>query len=132
MSVSKAIVQPSVFDPMLAFREVLKAADEWVRVHEEEATKRTAILAARDVTLAEIHAKRELFMSYLERSFDERREMFAGLFARLDVAMAQGSGDVEAILGAINELAAKSPFADLRDISMVKSALVDPDHEWVV
>ncbi len=133
MSIKAAtVVQPTMFDPLVAFREVLQAADAWVRVHEEEVTRRTAILAARDAAIAEIQAKSQLFMSYLERSFDERRDMFSSLFARLDVAMAQGSGDVDAILGAITTLAAKSPFADLRDIEMVKSSLGDPDHEWVV
>ncbi len=50
----------------------------------------------------------------------------------LDRAMSSGSGDVGAILTSITALAAKSPFADLHDIELVKASLADPDHEWQV
>ena len=96
-----------------------------------EATKQETIRARKDVELKEIHAKSELFMMYLERSFDERQKNFADLFAALDTAM-QSGGDVAMILGAITTLAASSPFKDLHDIDLVRKNLADPDHEWTV
>jgi len=122
----------AAMDGMAVFREVLGAVDEWVRVHEAETTKR-AIIAARERALVEeIGARRDLFLTYLDRSFDERESTFEQLFRALDVALQQGPEQVGLVLGSITALAAKSPFADLTDLDLVKQHLQDPDHEWTV
>ncbi len=119
-------------DPLTVVREVVGAIDEWVRIHEVEQTKRAFIHAQGQVAIEEIRAKKELFLAYLDWSFDERASNFRQLFAALDRALDEGSGDAGSILAAITTLAAKSPFADLHDISFVQAALTDPDHEWEV
>ncbi len=119
-------------DGLATFRELMKAVNTCVELRETERTKRTAIAAQEAVALAEIAAKRDVFLTYLNCSFDERKIAFAHLFETLDRALAMGSADLGPILGAITALAAKSPFADLHDIEMVKESLADPDHEWVV
>ena len=93
---------------------------------------RTQIHAWESATIAEITAKERIFLTYLNRSFDERERNFAELFQALDKAMSEDVGDVAHILGAITTLAAKSPFNDLHDIELVKESLNDPDHEWTV
>ncbi len=107
--------------------------NDWVKVIQEEGTKRTAIDAQRQVMLAQIDARRDIFITYLERSFDERAVNFDALFTRLEAACTAGnSADIATILGAITALAAKSPFADLHDLDLVKANLGDADYEWVV
>lgn len=119
------------FNGFMVLTEVLQAIDTWVRIHEYEATERAAIAARREIALAEIDAKRELFMTYLNRSFDEREEAFARLFEVVDHCIAERS-DLTQVLTAITVLASKNPFADLHDIDLVTERLSDPTHEWLV
>lgn len=114
------------------FSMLLSNVDEWVRIHETESTKRAAIRAQEQATLADIQAKRDLFLSYLERSFDERRAGFDRLFDALDTAMREDPAQVGTILSSITALAMKSPFADLSNIDLIKERLQDPNHVWEV
>ena len=119
-------------DAMTVVNQIAGAVYEWIKVHEEETTKRELIRAQENIVVTEIQARRELFLTYLDRSFDERERAFNELFRALDRAMDNDPGSVAAILGSITSLAAKSPFADLVDIDLVKSNLANPDHEWAV
>ena len=119
-------------DAMTVVNQIVSAVNEWVRVHETETTKRELIRAQENVVITEIQARRELFLTYLDRSFDERERAFTELFRALDHAMANDPTSVAAVLGSITALAAKSPFADLVDIDLVKTNLANPDHEWAV
>lgn len=120
------------FDAGLALKQVVDAAQHYLETREQEITKRAQIHAWEAMTIAEIKAKEQLFLTYLHRSFDERERNFAELFQALDKAMSSDAGDVAHILGAITTLAAKSPFNDLHDIELVRSAYEDPNHEWAV
>lgn len=119
-------------DAATVLNNVLAVAKEYAEVREVETTKRAQIEARKAVALAEIEARRELFITYLERSFDEREKNFAELFRALDAAMKSDAGQVAEILGAITTLAASSPFKDLHDPVAVRNALDDPNHEWEV
>jgi hypothetical protein len=55
---------------------------EWIEVHEEETTKRVQIKTEAEVKITEINARRDLFLSYLDKTFDEREKNFEQLFAR--------------------------------------------------
>lgn len=112
--------------------EVLRLGREWMQVHEEESTKRAVIQVDAEVTIAQIHARRDLFLSYLDKSFDEREKNFEALFARLDEALLSSPEAVGTILSSITTLALKSPFADLHDPVALKEKLNDPDAEWSV
>jgi hypothetical protein len=119
-------------DAMAVVNQIVGAVNEWVRVHETETTKRELIRAKENVVVTEIQARRELFLTYLDRSFDERERAFNELFRALDRAMASDPTAVAGILGSITALASKNPFADLVDIDLVKTNLANPDHEWAV
>lgn len=112
--------------------QIVGAVNEWVQIHETETTKRELIRAQENRVIAEIQARRELFITYLDRSFDERERAFNELFRALDRAMDSEPSAVAGILGSITTLAAKSPFADLVDIDLVKTNLANPGHEWEV
>ena len=117
-------------DALSAFTEIVGAVSERIKVHDQETTKRAFIRANERVLVTEIRAKSQLFLAYLDRSFDERERAFQRLFNALDVAMSSNLADVASILGSITTLAARSPFADLANFDLVKASLDDPNHEW--
>lgn len=120
-------------DPNCVVTEMARAYREYHVVREEQRTKRREIDARQSVALAEIEGRRQLFLDYLTRSFDERADNFAALFARVDVALKKG--DTQALAGlvkAITDLAQSSPFKDLANLDVTRRALKDPGHEWEI
>lgn len=117
--------------PTQCFNEIVQAWTEYLSIAEQEKTKRREIAAWEKVTLAEIQAKRDFLMSYLERSFDKRSQSFKAIFRVIDRAMDSGNNHQLALaLNTMVEIAQSSPFKDLADLSTVRSALDDPDHIW--
>lgn len=120
-------------DPSQAIEEMARAYREYQVVRAQELTKRHQIDADEKVALAEIAARRELFMAYLTRSFDERSTNFVSLFDRVDTALERGDVQALALLtNAIVDLAKSSPFRDLATIEATRRALENRDHEWEV
>lgn len=118
-------------NPAQCLNEIVQAWTEYLTIAEQERTKRRDIEAWEKVTLADIKAKRDLLMDYLDRSFDERSKNFKLLFQTVDSALSSGDNQQLALtLHAITELAKSSPFQALSDLSKVKAALNDPDHIW--
>jgi hypothetical protein len=117
--------------PFLCINDIVRQGQEYLKVVEEEQTKRDEIEAWRHTTLADINLKRELVIGYLDRSFDERAENFKSLFQTVDRAIfTEDNYQLSLTLAAIVELANSSPFQDLSDLSKVKAALNDPNHVW--
>lgn len=119
-------------DAMSLATNVIDRVGEWVQLVQTETTKRADITAWEQTTVEEIRANRDVLITYLDRSFDERAENFRRLFDSLDAAIADRSGKVSEVLGAITALAMKGPFADLKDVATATRALKDPDHEWEI
>lgn len=113
------------------FRDVVEAYTEYKIVAEQEQTKRRGIEAWEKATIADIQAKRDALINYLECSFDERANNFKFLFKKVDEAIAIGDNNQLALaMTSITEIAKSSPFKDLADLTSVRAALDDPDHEW--
>jgi hypothetical protein len=119
-------------DAMALATNVIDRVGEWVQLVRTETTKRADIAAWERTTVDEIRATRDVLITYLNRSFDERTENFRRLFDSLDAAIADRSEKVSEVLGAITALAMKGPFADLKDVHTAARALKDPDHEWEI
>ena len=118
-------------NPLHVVRELVAAYKDYHVVREHEHTKRRQIEADEKVALADIAAKRDVFMDYLTRSFDERAQGFVSLFKRLDRALESGDAQTVAVMtAAIVDLAKSSPFKELSSISATRRALKDPDHNW--
>ncbi len=132
ISVEKFAKNASAFsDPLECLREMVEACTEYGKTAEVERTKRQEITAWEKTTIAEIRAKRDLIMAYLDRSFDERAENFRCLFEVVDRAIITGDNQQLALtLNSITELAKSSPFKDLASLSYVRKALKDPNHVW--
>ena len=127
-------VPVEIFNPGSAaecFRDVVEAYTEYKIVAEQEQTKRRGIEAWEKVTIADIKAKRDALIEYLEGSFDERAKNFYFLFKKVDEAIAMGDNNQLALaMTSITEIAKSSPFKDLANLTSVRTALDDPDHEW--
>lgn len=107
--------------------EVAKA----VQVCQIEETKRTEINAKMEIEVAKINAISNLLSEYLNKTFDERSDLFDNYFNILDTAIRNGdTALMSATLSSINSLAAQSPFKDLSDVIVVQQQLGSSDTEW--
>lgn len=107
--------------------EIAKA----VQVCQMEETKRTEIKARMEVELSRINAISNLMSDYLNKTFDERADLFDNYFKTLDKAIVSGDNELmAATLGSINSLAAQSPFKNLADLSAVQNKLGCANAEW--
>ena len=118
-------------DAFGALNNVIDGTLDYLRLREEEGTKRAKIDAYATVEVARIHEASSLLKHYFEQVFAERSTTIDGLFRHLDGAMASGDGKAtEAALQGIVDLAKSSPLVDIGDLSQVRKALDDPDHVW--
>ncbi|MEC4814076.1 MAG: hypothetical protein SAK29_12505 [Scytonema sp. PMC 1069.18] len=118
-------------NPAECLQQIVLAYTDYMKVVEQEQTKRQEIDAWEKTTIARIHSQRDLLMAYLERSFDERAENFRTLFAIVEQSLATGNNEQLAlVLHSITELAKSSPFKELASLASVQAALGNPDHEW--
>ncbi len=112
-------------------RAIVEAYTEYKIVAEEERTKRRDIKAWEKTSIAQIQAQRDALIKYLEHSFDERSQNFRFLFGKVDEAIANGDNNqLNLALHSITEIAKSSPFKDLANLTSVRTALDDPEHEW--
>ncbi|MDB9373483.1 hypothetical protein [Nodularia sphaerocarpa] len=120
-------------DATQLLNSIVQAYTEYKIVAEEERTKRRGIEAWEKTTISQIQADRDVLFKYLENSFDERSKNFSFLFEKVDQAITQGDNNQLTLsLHSITELAKSSPFKDFADLNSVKTALDDPDHEWII
>jgi hypothetical protein len=118
-------------DVLGAMKDLIVEAGEVRKFEEAQRTQRTDIAARRDVAIANIEAQRAAIQTYLDKSFDERRENFNKLFAVIDHALATNNMQELAMsLQGVLTLAQSSPFKDLQTVEATATALADPDHEW--
>ena len=117
--------------PAKSLELIVEACTDYLKVAEQERTKRQEISRWEKTAIANIRAQRDLFMGYLDRSFDERAENFRQMFDVVDRAIATGNNQQLAItLDSIVSLAQASPFKELANLNSVKEALNDPNREW--
>jgi P2-related tail formation protein len=118
-------------NPVECLQQIVSAYTDYMKVVEQEQTKRQEINTWEKTTIARIHSQRDLLMAYLERSFDERAENFRTLFAMVEWSLDTGNNEQLAlVLHSITELAKSSPFKELASLASVQAALGNPDHEW--
>jgi hypothetical protein len=111
--------------------ELKASMGDYIRITQEEKTKRAEIKAWENIKIEEIRAKRDLFITYLDKAFTEREKSFDRLFDQADEAMRHGDAQqLGAILSSITELAKTTPFKDLVDYNKTKEIMSDPDHKW--
>ena len=91
-------------------------------------TEREKIRAEKEVTLKKIEAARDIILSFLDKSFDERATVFKKNFEAMDAAIQNNDMKALAItVQSVNYLAAQSPFAALLDAQKVRQSLIGND-----
>ncbi|MBD2485838.1 MULTISPECIES: hypothetical protein [Planktothrix] len=133
MSVKKVFKEAfdEVVNPNDYLQQLVEAYTDYLKIAEQEQTKRREIDAWEKTTVAKINTLREFLIGYLDRSFDERAKNFRSLFAVVDDAIASGNNEQLALtLNSITEIVKSSPFKELANLANVQAALDDPDHEW--
>jgi alkylated DNA nucleotide flippase Atl1 len=111
--------------------QMVDTADLWVKVVQEESTRREEIRAWEATERERIVAQRDVLLRGLELAHDERRENFRRLLDNLDVAMREDDATTAAsLLDSITELAKSSPFKDLGNVEFVANELKQPHRTW--
>lgn len=122
-----------IMAPAQCVGNVVSAYTEYLKIAEQEQTKRQQIQTWEQTNLAQIVTLRSALITYLERAFDERKIYFQEAFIRIDQAMAQGDNQQLALLlDNMVQVAQSSPFKDLANLAQVQAALADPNHVWEI
>ncbi len=122
----KAAVKLNVnpMDVLNMFNDLAKQYMDLERTREIERTKRAEIEKERQKTLAKIQVQKELFLRYIDKSFDERASNFNKFFEVIDSAMSDGNMEKLAMgLNSVMQLARESPFKALIDINTLSGQL---------
>ena len=122
----KAAVKLNVnpMDVLNMFNDLAKQYMDLERTREIERTKRAEIEKERQKTLAKIQVQKELFLTYIDKSFDERASNFNKFFEVIDSAMSDGNMEKLAMgLNSVMQLARESPFKALIDINTFSGQL---------
>ncbi len=118
-------------DAFSALNNMVTATTEYLKMREQQRTKRSEIEAYRALEVQRIHAAQAVLTSYFEQVFAERATNFKELLVRFDAATE--AGDAQAMsttMTAVVALAQHSPLADLGDLRQLRAALDDPNHVW--
>ncbi|PIQ08219.1 MAG: hypothetical protein COW71_13105 [Ignavibacteriales bacterium CG18_big_fil_WC_8_21_14_2_50_31_20] len=107
--------------------EVTSAIKEYSIIVQEEKTKRVAIKSQRDYLIEEIKSKKEIILTYLEKSYDERASILKKQFEIVDKAI--DSNNIEMLqvgLGAVIKVLENSPLSDFNEF---KSLYDNPNKQ---
>ena len=114
-----------------ALCKLQSVANETIKYTEEQETKRAEINAKKEVAIEKIKTIEHSIKDYLDKTFDERRSIFAKEFECVDAALKTGNLELLSVsLNSINSLAAQSPFKALADVAAVQKNLLDTNTEW--
>ena len=118
-------------DMGLAAQKLLSDVTDYLALVETEKTKRLEIRSKYQVEVAKIEALKATFETFLNRSFEERKQNFDQLFDAVRTSMNKSDmKSLEMSLSAVVELAKASPLAEVQSLSSLRSAMEDPDHEF--
>jgi|LSQX01.1.fsa_nt_gb predicted RNase H-like nuclease (RuvC/YqgF family) len=112
-------------------KDLFRFCAESARAISEYRTERASIEANARVQIESIRSQREVIITFLEKTFEERHENFRNLFDRLDDAL--DNDNLEAtklVLCTLVHYAKSSPFDALRDAVSAHEALQDKSTIW--
>jgi hypothetical protein len=122
-----------IMAPAQCVSNLVSTYTEYLKITQQEQTKRQQIQTWEQTNLAQILTLRSALITYLERAFDERKIYFQEAFIRIDQAMLQGDNQQLALLlDNMVQVAQSSPFKDLANLAQVQAALADPNHVWEI
>lgn len=123
----------AVVDPLQVLRTMVDATHLWMTEVQNARTQRAEIASWEKVELTRIRTQKDVLLTALDLTFDERRENFRRLFDGLDRALdTADTAQAAALLESITELAKESPFKELANLEIVVGDLKRPDKVWDV
>ena len=123
----------AVVNPFQVVLTLVEFAGSWVTEVQRAETDRAGIAAWEQVQTGKILAQREILLTALNLTFDERRENFRRLFDGLDLAITAGdAAQAAAVLESITDLAEVSPFKELANLEIIVTELKRPEQVWDV
>ena len=127
----KGVQIKTPFEALNIVNNIISASKEVANHIESEKTKREEIQKDKEIALKKIQMQRDLLMTYLEKTYDERKTAFSKYFEVVDYAL-QNNNVQELAMGLenINDLAKSSPFKNLADLKSVGDALKDKNTVW--
>jgi hypothetical protein len=97
--------------------EVVNNITDYLKVAEQEKTKRTDITAKRDVALASIRSQRKMFSELMQYTFQERAAAIQKQFEILDLAMEKGDASIiGTTLNSMVSVIQSSPFKNVQEM----------------
>lgn len=101
-------------DLVTVFKNIYNNTLESIKFCEEQKTERVKIEEESKQRIERIHAQRDFLITYLEKTFDERKQQFDHYFIALDKAIDRNDPQMMAMcLNSISSLALSSPFRPL-------------------
>lgn len=97
--------------------QVKNAHNEYQTIREQEITKRLEILSSRDINIEKIKAQRDLIKSFIDATFDERKQVLTAQIKGLDNALDKGdTAALKYCLDAMVNTIKSSPFENIADM----------------
>lgn len=120
----------AAINPLAALEAIVTTYGDYRKVVAQEKTKRAQIDAWRELNLEKIRAQREILLTYLDRTFDERKANFKKLFEVMDSALDAGQTELlTKTLDSVTQLAKTSPFRDIATVEQVRAILDAPGQD---
>lgn len=117
----KGSVDPTVV--LDGVNQLVSSVTDYLKVAEQEGTKRAAIYAQRDVALAAIQAQRDSVSEMMRHTFQERAAVIQKQFATLDHALAtRDLALADAALKGMVGVVQASPFKSIQDMQTAMCA----------
>ena len=109
----------------LAAIEIIRAAVEYMRIHESEQTRREYIWARRDALVTALDNERDCILAYFEHRFAERRSALEEFYALLRASVdSRDAAQLQAALAGILGVIQENPLGDLEKF---RENWADPD-----
>ena len=95
---------------------IISAAVEYMRIHQEESTRRAYIRARRDALVTALNNERDVILAYFEHRFAERRSALDEFYALLRVSVDSGDTTrLQVALAGILGIIQDNPLGDLAE-----------------
>lgn len=128
---SKGSTPIAGLDAVAALGTMVNTTFDYLRLREEEQTKRAKLGTYERTELRKIQAAESVLKDYFRQAFAERKSNVDELFKRYDEAVERGDSEAAHVaLGGVVDLAKSSPLADLGDLGQIRKALDDEKHVW--
>lgn len=118
-------------DAMMALNTMVTGTLDYLKLREEEQSKRAKVATYEATELRKIAAAEAVLKDYFRQVFAERKENTDALFARYDEAITRGdAASAHVALQGVIDIAKSSPLKDLGDLGQIRKALDDEGHVW--